>query len=72
MSKSHTPLFLTFFGYSGMQRLAVSLCRVLFHAVKLNDALLLMSILSEEDLDVLKGRGYQGQYNLGVLQTVGD
>ena len=54
-----------------MQRLAVSLCRALFDAVKLNDALLLMSILSEKELEVLKGRGFDGQFGL-FLQTVGD
>ena len=54
-----------------MQRLAVSLCQTLFDAVKLNDTLLLMSILSEQELDVLKGRGFDGQFSL-FLQTVGD
>ncbi|KAF8556418.1 hypothetical protein OG21DRAFT_1521092 [Imleria badia] len=39
-------------------RIAVSLCRVLFGTVDLNDALLLTTILSE-DLDVLKRRGYE-------------
>ena len=38
---------------------------MLFGTVNLNDALLLASILSE-DLDVLKGRGYEGQF--GLLQ----
>ncbi|KAI9455535.1 hypothetical protein HD554DRAFT_273220 [Boletus coccyginus] len=37
--------------------LAVSLCRALLGTVNLSDALLLMTILSE-DLDVLQGRGY--------------
>lgn len=45
------------------KRLAVSLCRVFLGKVNLSDALLLTTILSA-DLDVLKRRGYVGQFSL--------
>jgi hypothetical protein len=40
-------------------RVATSLCRLLFETVKVNDALLFMTILST-DLKALKRRGYNG------------
>lgn len=44
-------------------RVATSLCRLLFETVKVNDALLFMTILST-DLKALKRRGYNGSSSI--------
>lgn len=44
-----------------VDRVAISLCRVIFDVPKANDALLFMTILST-DLRALKRRGYNGIY----------
>lgn len=46
-------------------RVATSLCRLLFETMKVNDALLFMTILST-DLKALKRRGYNGTSLLRV------
>jgi len=47
-------------------RVATSLCRLLFETMKVNDALLFMTILST-DLKALKRRGYNGTSLLRVI-----
>lgn len=47
----------------GLFRVAISLCRLIFEAPKVNDALLFMTILST-DLKALKRRGYNGTPNI--------
>ena len=54
---------------SYVTRVATSLCRLLFEKVKVNDALLFMTILST-DLKALKRRGYNGQYDVHTCLRV--
>ena len=54
---------------SYVTRVATSLCRLLFEKVKVNDALLFMTILST-DLKALKRRGYNGQYDVHACPRV--
>jgi hypothetical protein len=52
------PLFyITLLLTTILNRVAISLCRLLFDAPKVNDALLFMTILST-DLKALRRRGY--------------
>lgn len=53
-------------------RVAISLCRVIFDVPKANDALLFMTILST-DLRALKRRGYNGIFQSlihGTLRSI--
>lgn len=52
-----------------MFRVATSLCRLLFEKAKVNDTLLLMTILST-DLKALKRRGYNGEYGTHLLPQI--
>ncbi|KAF8555454.1 hypothetical protein OG21DRAFT_1483894 [Imleria badia] len=56
--EARLQLWLSHSGKQDLYEIAICLCRVLFNAVKLSDALLLTTILSE-DLDILRRRGYE-------------